>query len=120
LIFTLFLLNLLSLAHFLSESFAGQVVFVLGVKKQKRKIYNNRVLVLNAIITTHEMGWAYNVVDPNAQSNESDVIGVGIFFTILSLTVVSIRIYVRGWIVKAISLDDWIIVLAWVSFSKIS
>ncbi|CZR59973.1 uncharacterized protein PAC_09868 [Phialocephala subalpina] len=59
------------------------------------------------------MGWTYNVVDPNVATNAPIVAGVGIFFTILSLLVVSLRIYVRKCIVKAITVDDWLIVATW-------
>ncbi|KAF8850705.1 hypothetical protein BDZ45DRAFT_751421 [Acephala macrosclerotiorum] len=59
------------------------------------------------------MSWTYNPVDPNVATNAPTVAGVDIFFTILSLLVVSLRIYVRKCIVKAINIDDWLTVGTW-------
>lgn len=61
------------------------------------------------------MGWTYNVVDPNVATNALTVAGVGISFTILSLSIVSLRIYVRKCIVKAMNIGKsfW-----WVSVGK--
>ncbi|KAE8445050.1 hypothetical protein EG329_013764 [Mollisiaceae sp. DMI_Dod_QoI] len=59
------------------------------------------------------MGWTYNVVDPNVATNAPTVAGVGIFFAILSLSIVCLRIYVRKCIVRAINIDDWLIVATW-------
>ncbi|KAH7410595.1 hypothetical protein BKA64DRAFT_771785 [Cadophora sp. MPI-SDFR-AT-0126] len=59
------------------------------------------------------MGWVYNVVDSDAASNAPAVIGVGVFLTILSLSIVSLRLYVRSRIVRTITIDDWIIVATW-------
>lgn len=53
------------------------------------------------------MGWTYNVVDPNVATNAPTVAGVGIFFTVLSLLVVSLRIYVRKCIVKVITIGEF-------------
>ncbi|KUJ12622.1 uncharacterized protein LY89DRAFT_623821 [Mollisia scopiformis] len=59
------------------------------------------------------MGWTYNVVDPNVATNAPTVAGVGITFTILSFSIVCLRLYVRKYIVKAINIDDWLIVVTW-------
>ncbi|PVH74122.1 hypothetical protein DL98DRAFT_357030, partial [Cadophora sp. DSE1049] len=59
------------------------------------------------------MGWVYNVIDQDAATNAPAVIGVGVFLTVLSLSIVSLRLYVRARIVRTITIDDWIIVATW-------
>ncbi|KAH8654953.1 hypothetical protein BGZ60DRAFT_568081 [Tricladium varicosporioides] len=59
------------------------------------------------------MGWTYNTTDPNAATNAPTIAAIGITFTTVSLLVVCLRIYVRGWIVKALGIDDWTIVVTW-------
>jgi len=59
------------------------------------------------------MGWTFNVVDSDVATNAPTIAAVGIFFTVLSAFFVSLRLYVRGSIVKTISIDDWIIVVTW-------
>lgn len=52
------------------------------------------------------MGWMFNVVDPDAATNAPTIAAVGGFFTLLSALVVSLRLYVRGSIVKTISIGE--------------
>ncbi|KAH7346197.1 hypothetical protein BKA65DRAFT_551128 [Rhexocercosporidium sp. MPI-PUGE-AT-0058] len=59
------------------------------------------------------MGWVHNVVNLDAATNAPAVLGVGVFLTIMSLSIVSLRLYVRARIVRAVTIDDWIIVAAW-------
>ncbi len=85
-----------------------------------------------------EMGWTFNVVNPDAATNAPTIAAVGIAFTVLSALVVSLRLYVRSSIVKKISIgecsqfglvpcelyligrtDDWIIVGTWVTSPSI-
>jgi hypothetical protein len=78
-----------------------------------------------------QMGWTFNVVNPDAATNAPAIAAVGIVFTVLSALVVSLRLYVRSSIVKKIRIgrcsqlgialfyligisDDWIIVVTWV------
>ena len=82
------------------------------------------------------MGWTYNTLNPDAKTSAPVIAAVGITFTTLSFMVVALRMYVRGWMIKAIGIgetstaleegkgcftdepdvDDWIIVVTWVSF----
>ncbi|KAG4443064.1 hypothetical protein IFR05_001460 [Cadophora sp. M221] len=59
------------------------------------------------------MGWVYNSVNPDAATNSPTILGVGVFLTILSLSIVSLRLYVRARIVRTVTIDDWIIVATW-------
>ncbi|KAH8596903.1 hypothetical protein B0O99DRAFT_508895 [Bisporella sp. PMI_857] len=59
------------------------------------------------------MGWTYNTVNPNAETNAPTIAAVGISFTTLALILVSLRMYVRLWMIKATGLDDWVIVFTW-------
>jgi hypothetical protein len=86
-------------------------------------------------VNVAEMGWTYNVVDPDAATNAPTIAAVGIVFTVLSALVVSLRLYVRSSIVKKFHLgecsqtgivayelclidisDDWLIVVTWVCY----
>ncbi|KAH9207448.1 hypothetical protein DL95DRAFT_248702, partial [Leptodontidium sp. 2 PMI_412] len=58
--------------------------------------------------------WVYNVVNPDAATNAPTILGVGVFLTILSLSIVSLRFYVRSRIVRTVTIDDWIIIATWV------
>ena len=51
-----------------------------------------------------EMGWTFNVANPDAATNAPTIAAVGIVFTVLSALVVSLRLYVRSSIVKKISI----------------
>ena len=52
------------------------------------------------------MGWTFNVVDADAATHAATIAAEGIFFTILSALVGSLRLYVRGSIVKTISIGE--------------
>lgn len=82
------------------------------------------------------MGWTYNTADPDAETNAPTIAAVGIAFTAVSFLLVTLRMYVRGFMVKAVGsgkswtqnsyfrvafvdfriLDDWVIVFTWVWF----
>jgi hypothetical protein len=47
------------------------------------------------------MGWTYNTVNPNAETNAPTIAAVGITFTTLSFLVVCLRMYVRVYMIKA-------------------
>jgi len=59
------------------------------------------------------MGWTYNTVNPDAESKGAVITAVGCTFTALSLLVVSLRMYVRVFLVRAVGADDWAIVFTW-------
>jgi hypothetical protein len=46
------------------------------------------------------MGWTFNTVNPNADTNAPTIAAVGITFTTLSLIVVLLRCYVRLVLIK--------------------
>lgn len=50
------------------------------------------------------MGWTFNTINPNAETNAPTIAAVGISFTTLSLVMVCLRIYVRKYIVKAVGI----------------
>ena len=54
-----------------------------------------------------EMGWTFNVVDPGAATSAPTIAALGIVFTVFSALVVSLRLYVRGSIVKTISIGQF-------------
>ncbi|TVY18528.1 hypothetical protein LARI1_G004162 [Lachnellula arida] len=59
------------------------------------------------------MGWTYNTLNPHAETNASTIAAVGIVFTTASFIIICLRIYVRGFMIKALGADDWIIVFTW-------
>jgi hypothetical protein len=61
------------------------------------------------------MGWTYNTVDPNAPTTAPTIIAVGGTFSALSLIVVCLRMYVRKFMINAVAIDDYAIVITWVS-----
>lgn len=52
------------------------------------------------------MGWTYNTVNPDAKTSAPVIAAVGITFTTLSFMVVALRMYVRGWMIKAIGIGE--------------
>jgi hypothetical protein len=50
------------------------------------------------------MGWTYNTVNPNAETNAPTIAAVGISFTTVSFIIVCVRMYVRKFIVKAVGI----------------
>jgi hypothetical protein len=47
------------------------------------------------------MGWTYNTVDPNAPTSGPMITGVAIALTLVSLLTVCLRVYVRGFMIRA-------------------
>ncbi|KAL6399695.1 hypothetical protein AUP68_17101 [Ilyonectria robusta] len=59
------------------------------------------------------MGWTYNVPgDPPTTGPQ--ITSLAIVFTAVALLTVSLRVYVRGFMLKAFGIDDWIIIATWV------
>lgn len=52
------------------------------------------------------MGWTYNTVNPDAKTSAPIIAAVGITFTTVSFVVVALRMYVRGWMIKAIGIGE--------------
>lgn len=48
------------------------------------------------------MGWTFNTDNPATVTKGPTIAAVGIALTTLSLIVLCLRMYVRGWVVKAI------------------
>jgi hypothetical protein len=80
------------------------------------------------------MGWTYNTKDPHAPTIGPMITGVAIALTLISFVSVCLRTYVRAVMIKAFgigkasrysptqhnraymsSIDDWIILVTWVS-----
>ncbi|KAM0571062.1 hypothetical protein ACHAP6_008336 [Verticillium nonalfalfae] len=58
-------------------------------------------------------GWTYGT--PVGTANDGPMItGIAIAFTTLSLIVICLRMYVRGFMIKATGADDWIICFTWI------
>ena len=53
------------------------------------------------------MGWTFNTDSPDATTSGPTIAAVGIALTTLSLIVVCLRMYVRGWIVKAVGTGEF-------------
>jgi hypothetical protein len=53
-----------------------------------------------------EMGWTFNVVDADVATDAPTIAAVSIVFTVLSALIVSLRLYVRGSIVKTICIGE--------------
>lgn len=79
------------------------------------------------------MGWTYNTPDDVANDGPQ-ISAIAIAFTILSLSILALRLYVRVWMVKAVgagelfplhfvnrvailtlSPDDYVLIFTWVS-----
>ncbi|EMD92617.1 hypothetical protein COCC4DRAFT_58170 [Bipolaris maydis ATCC 48331] len=60
------------------------------------------------------MGWAYNTPE-SAVNSGSHITIVAIVFTVASLLVLSLRFYVRGWMIKTIGADDYVLAFSWVA-----
>lgn len=52
------------------------------------------------------MGWTYNTVNPDAETRAPVIAAVGITFTTVSFMVVALRMFVRGWMIKAIGIGE--------------
>jgi hypothetical protein len=59
------------------------------------------------------MGWHYNVPDATVQTTAPTLVGVGIAMTTLSFLIVSLRCYVRLWLLQKFGMDDYLIVGTW-------
>lgn len=67
------------------------------------------------------MGWIENASpEVEAASNYPTIISVCISMTIFMTAVVSLRIYVRAFLLKLMGLDDWAIILSAVSLTGAS
>ncbi|KAG9196427.1 hypothetical protein G6011_01548 [Alternaria panax] len=60
------------------------------------------------------MGWTYNTPDDVANDGPH-ISAVAIVFTAVSFLVLSLRFYVRGYMIKAIGPDDWILITTWIA-----
>jgi len=54
------------------------------------------------------MGWTYNTVNPDADTNAPTIAAVGITFTIISLVSVCLRMYVRLFMIKAAGAGEFL------------
>ncbi|KAL2259519.1 hypothetical protein VTK26DRAFT_6787 [Humicola hyalothermophila] len=61
------------------------------------------------------MGWTYNTKDSDAPTDGPMITGVAAALTGLSLITVCLRTYVRAILIKAFGIDDWVILVTWVS-----
>ena len=50
------------------------------------------------------MGWVYDLVNQDAATSAPAIIGVGVFLTTLSLSILSLRLYVRARIVRIVTI----------------
>jgi len=53
------------------------------------------------------MGWTYNTLNPNAETNAPTITAVGVAFTTISLVTVLLRFYVRAFMIKKIGTGMW-------------
>ena len=53
-----------------------------------------------------KMGWTYNTLNPDAETSAPVIAAVGVTFTTVSFMVVALRMYVRGWMIKAIGIGE--------------
>lgn len=59
------------------------------------------------------MGWTFNA-DPDAVTGAGLIVGVGVFFALVSFSAVSLRLYVRAKLVKNVNIgESWTI--SWVA-----
>ena len=67
------------------------------------------------------MGWVQNASpEVDAASNYPTIISVCISMTIFMTSVVSVRIYVRAFLLKLMGIDDWTIIFSAVSLARVS
>ncbi|KAJ4318376.1 hypothetical protein N0V84_006885 [Fusarium piperis] len=57
-------------------------------------------------------GWTYNAPE-DAPTSGPQISSLAIVFTAIALLVVIMRVYVRGFMVKAFGADDWVIIATW-------
>ncbi|KAF8471230.1 hypothetical protein BDZ91DRAFT_677701 [Kalaharituber pfeilii] len=57
--------------------------------------------------------WAYNQKDPNAPNAGLKITLVGSIFTAAALLFMTLRLYVRSYLVRSLGLDDWMVVATW-------
>ncbi|KAF5021890.1 hypothetical protein F66182_6081 [Fusarium sp. NRRL 66182] len=58
--------------------------------------------------------WTYNTSgDPPTDGPQ--ITSIGVIFTAIALVLVTLRVYVRGFMLKALGLDDWIIIATWIA-----
>ena len=48
------------------------------------------------------MGWTYNTLNPHAETDAPTIAAVGITFTTASFIIICLRMYVRGFMIKAV------------------
>lgn len=66
------------------------------------------------------MLWVYNAsAAVNAESNYPTILGVSVPLVVLMFTVVCLRFYVRGYMLKVVGLDDWVIAVGAVSHTPL-
>ncbi|RFU28978.1 hypothetical protein B7463_g7354, partial [Scytalidium lignicola] len=51
------------------------------------------------------MGWTFNTANPDAETNAPTIAAVGITFTAFSFIIVCLRMYVRGFLIKAVGIE---------------
>ncbi|KAK3325377.1 hypothetical protein B0H66DRAFT_121536 [Apodospora peruviana] len=66
------------------------------------------------------MGWTYNTLNPQAPTMGPKLTGIAVTLTSLSLVTVCLRLHVRGRLIKATGVDDWIIVICSAGFAIVS
>ena len=62
------------------------------------------------------MTWIYNASSAvNAESNYPTLLGVSMSLVVTMVTIVCLRFYVRGHMLRVVGLDDWVIAAGAVS-----
>ncbi|KAJ4985322.1 integral membrane protein [Stagonosporopsis vannaccii] len=60
------------------------------------------------------MGWAYNTPD-NVANDGPRISVVAVVLTIVSLSILLLRLYVRGYMLKAVGADDYVLCFSWIA-----
>ncbi|KAF1925975.1 uncharacterized protein M421DRAFT_68548 [Didymella exigua CBS 183.55] len=60
------------------------------------------------------MGWTYNTSD-NVPNDGPQITTVAIVFTATSLAMLLLRFYVRGYMIKAVGADDYVLIITWLA-----
>ncbi|KLO82552.1 integral membrane protein PTH11 [Fusarium fujikuroi] len=59
-------------------------------------------------------GWTYNA--PSGSSTDGpQITSIAVVFTAVALLTVLLRVYVRGFMLKSVGADDWIIIATWIA-----
>ncbi|EWZ47232.1 hypothetical protein FOCG_16544 [Fusarium oxysporum f. sp. radicis-lycopersici 26381] len=73
------------------------------------------VLSIRTVVAYFPMsGWTYNAPS-GSPTDGPQITSIAVVFTAVALLTVLLRVYVRGFMLKSVGADDWIIIVTWIA-----